>query len=177
MEGSKPTELFSPARPKSPADQREGRIARDLGKTKGSIAAQEGTKPPGDHAVLHIDFIPDGAAAAPLVRIRGNDPVAYQALHQALQSLTTGDATQVAIDQLPAIAPGSCRLLAAAAAWDRGVLDAGDGQSFLWLLTTTSWDNVNGLLQPFCDDEVTGGHQWLEQAGDIHVLVTRSGQW
>jgi hypothetical protein len=70
-----------------------------------------------------------------------------------------------------------CQLSAIAAKWNRGVLRSGSSNEFEWHLTANTWDNVAGLLEPFCVGDSKDGFQWIGSAGDIEVLVTRDGKW
>jgi hypothetical protein len=127
--------------------------------------------------MLTLDFLDDGSPDCPMLRISGSHPAAYQELRSGFESLHDKSAQRIAIDEPPAIAPaGGCRLVAVATTWDQGVVESQKTGSFEWRLTAEMWDNVAGLLEPFCAGEARG-FQWLESAGDIPVLVTIDGRW
>jgi hypothetical protein len=128
--------------------------------------------------MLRLDFIPTGSDDCPLLRISGSDKPACKALHDSVVQLAERATERVAIEQLPGVVSvGGCRLSVLAGSWDQGVLRCGDGPSFEWVLTPDTWDNIAGLLEPFCGDEQSGNHQWLQSAGDIRVVITKSGDW
>lgn len=127
--------------------------------------------------MLQLDYLPDGADDCPMLRIYGADPVVVTGLRNTLEALSQGNLESAAIDELPGfVGVGGCRLAATAGTWDRGVVQR-DENSFEWILTPDAWDNVVGLVEPFCAHE-TGCHfQWLESAGDICVLISTTGEW
>ena len=49
-------------------------------------------------------------------------------------------------------------------------------QAFELVLTPLEWSQVEGLLEPFCEEE-THGHQWLDQHGEIALLLSHDGSW
>ena len=49
------------------------------------------------------------------------------------------------------------------------------GERYLWVLRPESWDNVEGLIQPFTKGE--HGYQWLSEAGGISLLLSPDGSW
>jgi hypothetical protein len=126
--------------------------------------------------MLTIDYLADGSPDCPLLRIKGGDAVACRELRDALLSLASGEIDQLEIDVLPGIVASGCRLSAAVSKWDRGVMQAAP-DAFVWQLTRGAWDNVAGLIEPFCRPAPSGGYQWLEQAGDLRVLITVDGAW
>ncbi len=94
------------------------------------------------------------------------------------EQLAYGDVEKASLTDLPGIQPlGGCRLIAQAGSRDRGVVRSG-GNAFQWVLTPATWDNVAGLIEPFCHSSA-GGYQWLEQApaSEVRVLVTTDGLW
>ncbi len=128
--------------------------------------------------MLRLDFISTGSHDAPLLRISGSDPMACKVLHGAVTQLAEKKSDRISIEQLPGVvAVDGYRLSACTGRWDRGVLRCDEGQSFEWILTPETWDNVAGLLEPFCGKEQPGNHQWLHCAGDIQLVITKSGCW
>jgi hypothetical protein len=128
--------------------------------------------------VVELQFLPDGSADCPLIRFAGNDSAAYTSLRNAFVELSLGSISEVDLDRLPGIVPiEACRVSAIAAKWDQGVVPTGIGNEFKWRLTPNTWDNVAALLEPFCSDDSSTGYQWIESAGDMHVLITHDGKW
>jgi hypothetical protein len=124
---------------------------------------------------MKIEFLERGSAGCPLIRIYGTDIDGCLRLKGAFEQLERGAVREIVLSDLPGIEPVSgCRVTAKAGKWDRGVLAVGE-YAFDWVLTPSTWDNVAGLIEPFCLQ--AGGYQWLEQTSDTRVLISPSGYW
>jgi hypothetical protein len=44
------------------------------------------------------------------------------------------------------------------------------------ILSATWWDNMEFLLEPFCESGSTG-FQWLTNVGEIALLISHDGRW
>lgn len=126
---------------------------------------------------MKIEFLESGSADCPLIRIFGEEPDTCLRLKQIFEQLAEGAIQQYSLCDSLGIEPVNCRLIAKTGKRDRGVL-RDEGDVFEWILTASTWDNVVGLIEPFCKPR-DGGHgfQWLEQAGDIRVVVSSDGDW
>jgi hypothetical protein len=127
---------------------------------------------------MKIEFLASGSDDCPLIRIYGVEPDVCQIVRRVFEQLAHGDVEEVSLTDLPGIQPlGDCRLIAQAGRRDRGVVRSG-GNIFQWVLTPATWDNVAGLIDPFCRSS-SGGYQWLEQApaSEVRVLVSTDGCW
>jgi len=129
---------------------------------------------------MKIEFLESGSADCPLIRIFGDKPEVCQQLRQAFEQLAIGSVGEVSLTDLPGIEPlGGCCLIAQAGRRDRGIIRNGQN-TFCWMLTPATWDNVAGLIEPFCRTG-TDGYQWLDDvpAGEANVLIStlRSGCW
>jgi len=123
---------------------------------------------------MKMEFLESGAADCPLIRISGNDVDPCLRLKVAFGQLHSGTAHEIVLSDLPGIDPVSgCRLTAKAGKWDRGVLVV-DENAFEWVLTPSTWDNVAGLIEPFCSH--AGGYQWLDRTC-VAVLISATGWW
>jgi len=128
--------------------------------------------------MLKLQFLPDGSQDCPLICISGADLTAFKLLRDAIEQLSNGTIRETSIDRFPGIvAVEDCRVSAIATTWDQGVIKLGETNTFEWRLTPDTWDNVAGLLEPFCRDNSRPGFQWLESAGDVRVLATSTGEW
>jgi hypothetical protein len=129
---------------------------------------------------MKIEFLESGSADCPLIRIYGNEPEVCQQLQRTFEQLANGSIEEVSLTDLPGVEPlGGCCLIAQAGRRDRGIVCKGRNV-FHWVLTPATWDNVAGLIEPFCGTEA-GGYQWLNQvpASEACVLVSTSrwGCW
>jgi hypothetical protein len=99
--------------------------------------------------MMQLEFLEQGANECPLIRIFGCDPASCKRLKELFEQLSIGEAGPRRIDELPGMQSISdCRLVASSGRQDQGVARQGD--VFLWSLMPGSWDNVAGLLEPFC---------------------------
>jgi hypothetical protein len=127
---------------------------------------------------MKVEFLESGSEDCPLIRIYGANPDACRRVRGVFEQLAHGDVEEASLTDLPGIEPlGSCRLIAQAGRRDRGVVRSG-GNAFEWVLTPATWDNIAGLIEPFCRSSV-GGYQWLEQApaSEVRVLISTDGCW
>jgi hypothetical protein len=129
---------------------------------------------------MKIEYVENGSDDCPLIRIYGPEPAVCQQLWQVFESLAQGHVEAVSLTELPGMEPvAGCCLIAQVGQRDRGVLRQG-GNAFSWLLTPATWDNVAGLIQPFCGSEA-GEFHWLDQvpASEARILLSTSpfGCW
>jgi len=97
-------------------------------------------------------------------------------LRELVRSLALGSRTVVALHNEAGIeSVEGCKLELALGRRDDGVRERGP-QDFQCVLSPSGWDNVDGLLQPFCESE-SGGFQWLSERGAIALLISRDGRW
>ena len=124
---------------------------------------------------MQLEFLEQGADECPLIRVFGCDPDSCKRLKGLFEQLSIGEAGPTRIDGLPGMQSISdCRLVASSGRQDQGVSRHGD--VFVWSLTPGSWDNVAGLLEPFCRPG-RAGFQWLDRLGEVNVLISRDGFW
>jgi hypothetical protein len=128
---------------------------------------------------MKLDLIPDGDDGRPLVRIWGFAPAEARLLHEAVTGLAGGQAESVEVHSLPGVEPvDSCRLTLKVGEEDRGVYDLIGENSFECLLRRHKWEQVADLIRPFCEEAGPRGYyQWLDDAGDISLLLSEDGEW
>ncbi len=125
---------------------------------------------------MRLEYLPDGSDDCPLVRVFAFTPAAVARLHAAVTALAAGDLSSVEGHHLPGVeaVPG-CRLTLRTGKRDRGLVPLTGPDSFDCILTRDGWDNVAYRIEPSlsgCD-----GYQWLDQTGDIALLLSWDGQW
>jgi hypothetical protein len=123
-----------------------------------------------------MEVLENGSVDCPLIRISGDGPGVCLRLKRVFERLAQGDSGEYSLAEVEDIEPvGGCRLVARAGERDRGVIrQAGNG--YEWVLTPGTWDNVAGLIEPFCSPGAAG-YQWLHQSGDVRVLLSPTGDW
>jgi hypothetical protein len=69
-----------------------------------------------------------------------------------------------------------CRLILKAGMRDKG-LNHVSSATFECTLTKLTWENAEGLVEPFCEGNLSG-YQWLyDLDNDIEFLFSPSGDW
>ncbi len=124
---------------------------------------------------MKIDYLESSAAECPLLRLYNFTPEEVERLRQACEMLAEGKAVQLRLDAiLPVESLDGPRLTFVAGKRDAGIIGAG-GYEFTLMLTPLWWQQVAGLLEPFCRG--ISGYQWLSDQGDIVLLISVDGRW
>jgi hypothetical protein len=137
---------------------------------------------------MKIEFIEGGTDQGPLIRIFGRDVLALKRLLEAIRDLRSGMHSHVSIHQLPGYQSlGSCALDAVLKNDDQGVVREGRSQQFRWILSSDSWNIVEGLIEGLISYENEPGHQWLAgvearyglEISDIGLVLStnETGEW
>lgn len=122
---------------------------------------------------MKLDYLKDGSDDCPFVRLYDFRSAEIQQLRQSLETLASGKAERVALDDVESV--DGTRLTFTRATRDRGLVESGS-QSFDVVLTPEGWQRWIGLLAPFC--EPSSGYQWLcDDVGKIRLLVSNDGAW
>lgn len=112
--------------------------------------------------------------------IYGTEPEAIEALAAAVQILSQGGQQRVAVHQLPGFeSVDGCELFFAAAKSDRGVRLIAPPLIFECSIRPLWWDNVLGLLEPFCGSFTPHRHQHLDYgwSSDIQLIISANRGW
>lgn len=127
---------------------------------------------------MKIEYLPTGSHDCPLIRIYDFSPVELSVLLQTFAALASGMLATADLTALPgAESVGGCRLVAVAARAGRGVIAVKDKPgTFEWIGTPSYWDDLVAWVEPFLAPG-QGGYQWLDAAGPIQVLLSRTGEW
>jgi hypothetical protein len=126
---------------------------------------------------MKIEYLPDASADCPLVRFYNFVPSEVAELRAICRKLYDGSLDEYSIDSIPGLETvGGCRITLKAGSRDRGLVPTSPPAMFEWILTRGTWDNVDGLLEPF---EIPGvkGFQWLDSSTETSVLISRDGIW
>jgi len=125
---------------------------------------------------MKLEYLADGSRDCPLIRLYDFTTAEATQLLAAVAELASGVAEQVDVHGLPFVeSVRGCRLALIRRSWDQAVVCVGPS-NFECGFTAGTWDNVAGLLEPFCED--LSGCQWLAGSpGEAQVLLSASGQW
>lgn len=125
---------------------------------------------------MKVEFLREGSEDCPLVRLSEFTPDEIGAFRDACRKLHDGGIDRFDLFAQPWIRGVSdFRLWLGIATWDRGLVEQADG-TFGWLLRRETWDNVEGLIEPF-QRSYSGGNQWLDQSGETALLLSNDGTW
>ena len=120
----------------------------------GNLAAIVGTK-------MDIEFLKEGSADCPLVRIYGTNPQEFSSLADAIKELARAVGNECAVHELPNFhGVSNCTLSVISSSKDEGVRQL-SGTSFVWALSPSKWLLVADLIEPFSGRACDGLHQWL----------------
>ncbi|MFH2064213.1 MAG: hypothetical protein ABIK15_03310 [Pseudomonadota bacterium] len=124
---------------------------------------------------MKLEYIPEGSTDCPLIRLYEFESSEAKEFHGLLTRLANGELNQVALHDLPFIAAiQECSLNLIADENNKGISLINDN-NFECLLTVDNWSIVADLVVPFFDG--TKGFQWLDETGEISLLLSPSGKW
>ncbi len=126
-----------------------------------------------------IKYLPDGSGDCPLIMLQGREPEVVARLREEVAALAEARVARVAVHELPGFeSVDGCRLFFSTGTWDRGTYVLREQYSFECQLRPVVWYNIEGLLEPFAVSKSTGGcHQWLDDRGDIQLLISDDAGW
>jgi hypothetical protein len=125
---------------------------------------------------MKFEYLSDGSKDCPLIRLYDFSRTEVQLLRQLVRLLAAGERDVVALQDEFWVQPvRGCRLTLRQARQNCGVRQA-EGLNFQCELNSDGWSNVEGLLDPFCDSDISG-FQWLTRDGTISLLISQSGKW
>jgi hypothetical protein len=125
---------------------------------------------------VKLEYLTGGSAECPLIRLYDFGQSEAKQLRELVKSLATGDRENVALHNQPWVeSVGGCSL-----SLRRGNRNLGIRQSqtlrLECVLSSDGWSSVEGLLEPFCENNTTG-FQWLTNGGRVALLISPSGKW
>jgi hypothetical protein len=126
---------------------------------------------------MKLEFLADGARDCPLIRLYRFTPAEIEGVHRLVGHLAAGDLERFAIHDLPYVEPiANCELEFVVTHWDQAIAGDVNRNRFSCGFTAGTWGNVAGLMEPFVDGAT--GSQWLAGLpGEVHLLLTYTGQW
>jgi hypothetical protein len=112
-----------------------------------------------------------------ILRIFDFDSIQACQFKDLLSKLASGSASEIDISDLPFVTPvDGCHLVLKVGRRDRGLVRV-SSTIFECILTRLTWDNAEGLVEPFCEANLSG-YQWLyDMDTDIQLLFSPRGDW
>jgi hypothetical protein len=125
---------------------------------------------------MKLEYLPSGARACPLIRFYAFNRAEAQSLRENVKSLSNGSSQSVCLNKEPWIdSVNNCRLALRLGNRDEGIRQYGPLE-FECALTSSGWENVEGLLSPFCESDAKG-FQWMIETGKVSILFSPDGEW
>ncbi|MGC2109940.1 MAG: hypothetical protein WA655_10515 [Candidatus Korobacteraceae bacterium] len=126
---------------------------------------------------MKLEFLAAGSEDRPLIRLYDFDLVAARRLREAFRSLALGSVQILPLHEECWIeAVEVCALDLRLGTRDLGLVERTPSR-FDCILTADGWTDMASLTNPFCEFEKTESCTWLNQNGEISLLLTPSGRW
>lgn len=129
---------------------------------------------------MRIEHFEPGDQDRPVILIYGNEPRVVKALLSAVRTLSQGSQLRVAVHELPGFeSVDGCELFFFASNSDRGVQFIASPRSFECSIRPLWWENVVGLLEPFCSPHASHCHQYLDYGwhSDFQLIISTDRSW
>ena len=127
---------------------------------------------------MFIEYFPDGSDDCPLILMHGCEPDAIFGLCDRVVALAAERIQGVAVHELPGFeSVNSCRLFLQTGNSDNGTYALSEAESFECRLRPASWDTFQWKLRPFTIPLSNNHFQYLDNHGDIQLLVSGHRGW
>ena len=125
---------------------------------------------------MKLEYIENGSYDTPLIRLYDFDPSAATELRRLILQLAAGSSHPVFLHTCDGVEPvRDCRLICKVGAQDEGIRQE-DGE-FTWVLVPETWAKVADLIEPFCEHLESSSFQYLDQMGDVTLILSVDGGW
>ena len=125
---------------------------------------------------MKLEFLPSGSPDCPLLRLFAFDHLQATQFRGLCRELATGKREAFGMpDDFPVDSMAGCRLKMKCAGAPGGIRQI-SLSAFECVLNQTDWDNIAGLVDPFCKSGAEG-YQWLWETGQISLLLSLDGNW
>lgn len=126
---------------------------------------------------MKLEYVTDGPNDSGLIRLYDYVSSEVQELRKLTGELASGSRQRISLnEEIWVVAVGGCKLILRRGERNSGVRQLGSALDFECELSADGWNNVEGLLEPFCTSSSTG-FQWLTNQGKISFLISLSGKW
>jgi len=127
---------------------------------------------------MKLEYLPAGSPDCPLIRLYEFDVTGARRLREAFRSLADGSRQDIPLHEewwVESIA--GCHLDLRLGQRDLGVVERLPSK-FECVLTAEVWLEMAGLTDPFCTaDSRADEYQWLNEDGEVSLLLTPTGRW
>jgi hypothetical protein len=126
---------------------------------------------------MKLEFLSDGLADRSLIRLYGFDQTGAMRLREAFRTLSIGARQTIPLHEewwLESVE--DCTLDLRIGTRNLGVVERAPSK-FECIVTSDTWANMISLVDPFCGPASANSHQWLNEDGEISLLLSPNGQW
>ena len=125
---------------------------------------------------MKLEFLPSGSPDCPLLRLFDFDRLQATQFRDLCRELGEGKrATFEMPHDFPVDSAAGCEPKTKCLGGPNGIRQISPS-AFECVLKQTDWDNIAGLVDPFCESE-REGYQWLVKTGRIFLLLSHDGTW
>jgi hypothetical protein len=126
---------------------------------------------------MKLQFLADGSPDCPLIRLYDFQAAESVRLKTLFERLANGSLGYVSLHQQPGIEPiDGCQLNLHVGKRDTGIVQTA-GSFFECSLSPERWSDVAALAEPFCEAARPNSYQWLNEDGEISLLLSPDGKW
>ncbi|MGO8764774.1 MAG: hypothetical protein ACLQSR_06525 [Limisphaerales bacterium] len=124
---------------------------------------------------MDIEYFPDEE----VVLIYGHEPEIVAHFREQVAALAAERIQIFPVHEVPGFhSVDGCRLFASRANLDFGTRRTRKPKTFECRLRPITWDNLEGLLEPFADGRYfAAGHQFLDSHGEVELIISASRCW
>ena len=125
---------------------------------------------------MKLEYIEDSSLNGPLIRLFDFDVAEAIRLRHMIEDLAEDSKRVIELHLADFVEQiDSCQLILSTEDRDLGIIKFADPVSFQCALTSESWHNIEGLIDPFT--RLDGcGFQWLNETS-IPFLISLDGRW
>jgi hypothetical protein len=129
---------------------------------------------------MKLEFLAEGSADCPLIRLYGFDVPEVMRLREAFRSLCDGSRQEIPLhEEWWVESMEGCQLDLRSGPRDLGVVQRWP-MKFDCVLTAEAWLEMVEKTDPFCGSEAPQAgevYQWLNSDGEISLLLAPTGEW
>lgn len=128
---------------------------------------------------MKIEYFHPVGKERPVVLIYGNEPKNVETLKNVVHDLAGGQRQRAAVHELPGFeSVDGCQLFFSTGSYDRGLVLISPPKTFELRIRPVWWDNIEGLLEPFCEPGSVGFND-LDYgfSSNIDLIISRDRGW
>jgi len=126
---------------------------------------------------MTLEYLHEGSPDCPLIRLFAFTPLEATKLRTLFVSLSDGSCDEIKLDGLPFVeARRDVSLRLRRAEKDTGIRNVGS-TTFDCDLTQEAWAEMADKTEPFCTLAEAGTYQWLNEDGNVSLLLSPSECW